>query len=59
MITIPKSITASVVLFLLALGIDLDKYVMVTVVNDPGRNWIITAFPSDRTPRGELLWQRS
>ncbi len=36
-----------------------NKYIAVVVVNDPGRNWIITAFPSDRAPRGELLWQRS
>ena len=36
-----------------------NKYVVVVVVNDPGRNWIIIAFPSDRAPRGELLWQRS
>ncbi len=36
-----------------------NKYVVVVVVKDPGRNWIITAFPSDRVPRGELLWQRS
>ena len=36
-----------------------NKYIVVTVVSDPGRNWIVTAFPADRVPRGELLWQRS
>ncbi|MDE2785041.1 MAG: hypothetical protein OXL37_00105 [Chloroflexota bacterium] len=37
---------------------DLDKYVLVAVVNHPGRDWIITAFVTRRLQRGEIIWQR-
>ena len=36
-----------------------NKYMVVIVVSDPARNWIVTAYPSDRVRRGEVLWQRS
>lgn len=39
---------------------DLNKYMVVVVVDDDApRYWIVTAYVSHRTQRGELLWQRS
>ena len=38
---------------------DMDKYAVVAVIADPGRNWIITAYITPRLPKGETLWQRS
>ena len=39
---------------------DLDKYVVVVVVNHPGpRNWIVTAYVTHRLARGETLWERN
>ncbi len=37
---------------------DLDKYVLVAVVNHPGRDWIVTAFVTRRLQRGEIIWRR-
>lgn len=38
---------------------DIDKYVMVAVVSDPGRHWLITAFMTSDNPWGELVWAPS
>ena len=34
------------------------KYVVVTVISSPERNWVITAFISRYQPKGELLWRQ-
>lgn len=36
-----------------------NKYVIVVVVMEPDRKWVVTAFPSHRPYRGETLWQRN
>ena len=38
---------------------DIDKYVMVAVVSDPGRHWLITAFMTSDSPWGEPIWVRN
>ena len=36
-----------------------NKYVVVAVVMEPDRKWVITAFPTHRLYRGEMLWRRN
>src|SRR5579859_7163462 len=33
------------------------KFLLVMVIADPERNWIITAYSSNEVPEGEILWQ--
>src|SRR5690348_14796107 len=33
------------------------KYLLVHVINDTERKWIITAYSSHEIPEGEILWQ--
>ena len=36
---------------------DLEKNVLVAVISDAsGRNWLITAYMTRKTPKGEVLW---
>ena len=38
---------------------DLEKLVVAVVISDPGRDWLITAYITGNTPRGEILWERN
>ena len=39
---------------------DLNKNVLVVTISDPdGRNWLVTAYMTRKTPKGEVLWERS
>jgi hypothetical protein len=34
------------------------KFLLVVVIDDPERKWIITAYSSHEIPEGEILWQQ-
>jgi hypothetical protein len=34
------------------------KFLLVVVINEPERKWIITAYSSHEIPEGEILWQQ-
>ena len=33
------------------------KFLLVVVIDDPDRKWIITAYSSHEIPEGEIIWQ--
>jgi hypothetical protein len=33
------------------------KFLLVVVIDNPERKWIITAYSSHEVPKGEILWQ--
>ncbi len=35
------------------------KFLLVVVIDDPERKWIITAYSSHEIPEGEILWQEN
>jgi hypothetical protein len=35
------------------------KFLLVVVINDPDRKWIITAYSSHEMPEGDILWQEN
>lgn len=34
------------------------KFLLVVVIDDPERKWIITAYSSHEIPEGEILWKQ-
>jgi len=34
------------------------KFLLVVVIDDPDRKWIITAYSSHEIPEGEIIWQK-
>ena len=35
------------------------KFLLVVVIDDPERKWVITAYSSHEIPEGEILWQEN
>jgi hypothetical protein len=35
------------------------KFLLVVVIDDTERKWIITAYSSHEIPEGEILWQKN